>query len=1743
MTTLLLMFVSMQAQEVNRLYIPDLSVEAGKNFQLPVYIQNTNTQITGIQFDIELPNGLSVEFSKAKTTERALSHKVRYQSRGKQKWTVLVYSTNNSSITGNDGVVLYIPAIVSKNVEDKDSLQMQMSRAVLSNSSGTNVLTDYSCGNIKILKAPDFVVSDVESDATTISSESTFTVTWKISNTGNAPSTGGWTERVFLVSEDGESTLLGTSAYSGTLGIGEEILRSMVVKLGRTIGVDGKGHFVVELIPDENAGESESGQGNNSSGSKEGSLTIIKNLYVTLPSYIKEPKNDSIIAINIVRSGSCKADLNIAISNSKDNRIILPENITIPANSNETTLNLTIKSDKIINDNASVTIQFKSEEYGTIKKTLVILDDDGPNLHVAELECSDPIAGSSFTITWKVKNDGEESTGDTSWKEYVWLLPSISGGTSLTGSKLLGSVDNISALASGESYKNTITVTLPERNFYGNYDLVVTADMYSLFDIDLSRNNGEVPYPYEPETADYGYLLAKTNTSYKKLKECNEVSGMSDNFFYKKIEVAVPPMADLITSNVVAVVDNSDSSPSPISAAGLASSNVFYSGKKVNVTATLRNQGSKDVKNVYVSNALYICTTNDLSTGTSVLLGKSNLVLTLLQDGVTEINLTGRIPYEWFGDTYFIVQVDEYDAVYELANKENNICASKLTNTLLTPGADFESYALSVPSQISSGVSFDVRYSVKNIGPGVPYVNQWIDKIYISKKDTGVDETAKLLDSSIRDGHYSFTSEGKYKYVGDEYTATRTVNIKKLPQGTYYIYVEVDAEDNVFEYDGEKNNTLMSQAITLNVPDLTAELVSVSDETLYTGYTAAFTWKLKNEGSADIRNAEVKDEIYASDIKIGTVTNIVSIASGSEKTLRANIPIPVNTRLYGQRNITVLTNVDNTVPETNFQNNRSNSLTRTFERIEDIKVIGKNISVSNVQTVAETTPASMIDVSYTIKNTGTETIDKDVKHEVWLSKKNEFDVNHSTLCSIKGTPASIIGLKSTESVTSSLNVTIPNVIGGDYYLFIVVNRDKQLNEKLLWENTVKVPIYLSGNLPDLSISSITFPEEVNTMEKTSLSFTVTNSGDWDSDKSSCRIYLSQNDKVDNNSQQLDEIGIDKIKKGQSVTINTDIQVEDGIVGSRYLVLELHYNSLETTTENNISSKAFVANQTPLPDLVVSALSAEGRLKSGQPVTLNVKVTNVGEHATKKDSWSDYFYLMKTNEFGEDIHTKLGSKTHMGILGMGESYTATLEVILPDNMSGDLRLCAKTDYTDVIIESNEANDTISKPIYILNAYDTPAELTITNVSVPNHIKAGDQLSLSYTVHNEGAFEAEGILRDIIYLSKDEKLDENDEMVGVVSGTVLIQPGEQLVRNVTGRITNITEGDYHFIIRTNSAHTIIETNYDDNVMVKNAATTVSFEQLSLGSTVSLNTSGYFKIDIPDNYKGKTIGLYLSHPETSMAGLYAAYEKVPTTAIFDRHSNVIETTEQEVLIPNVQSGIYYVLAQDNASMKNSQNVFSLIEEQIPADIPMTITSREVPFGASTLSIKDGGNGGWVTTEIHGALLDSIMDFRLASNSNRIPAESITFKDQTATITTFNLNDAATGFYDVISELPDGTQATLPNGFRVIPGISVKLGVKLDAPSVVLNGSYAPVSIAFANGGNTDIAIKELLLVIEGGYLSTTIEGLNEELTELHFTPDMEQNKRGFVSIPPAKQEVFNCFMKQTTSGNSHLVIYVVQ
>lgn len=1424
-----------------------------------------------------------------------------------------------------------------------------------------------------------------------------------------------------------------------------------------------------------------------------------------------------------------------------------------------------------------------------VSDTLSFSIESLPNLHVSSLDISDAIAGKEMTVKWTVSNDGTGSTGRTEWTDYIWLVPDVYVGTSTSAYmqggretiKMLKSVPNIKALAAGESYQNSVKIQMDER-VYGTYYIIVASDMYDVKNIRWQLVNNIVQEPYTPSVtgSPYPYLYAETSASYNKVYEKNETPILSDNFFYKKIEITVPELVDLTVPTVTSEVDNTPGTitanalvtrvvPTPHTTCGIAESKEFYSGKYFKTTATIKNMGGLKLDGTSFRSVLYISHFPSHENGELVAVATETSVNPVISpNGTINVTFQGQIPYEWYGDTYFHVLADIDDNVYEMPSKQNNWGVSDKIEVKLTPGADFEPKNLKVPESISSQVAFNISYDVKNIGPNIPFNNSWCDKIYISK-NAEFDESAQLVATLAHGGHFSSTIMGNpggpvivpakdYHYEGDNYSVNHSLKISNVTNDKYYLFVKVDADNNVFEYNGEDNNLLISSPISCVKPDLEVELISISSDTIVTNTPVAFTWKLRNTGTGSIKDLKVTDAFYASVNQdgsngnlLGTVDNTLFLEPGAEKTFRANITIPHRSYLNGVQYVYMRTNYNNSIQESSSSNNSSAITKSWFEYNEEPKpavVKGTNIAVTNISAPSSVRPGETISVSYNIRNNGDKKVSEDISQEVFISSDYSFDLSKATPCTITSKTGTTNDLGAEASTPISLNVVVPaNIYGGRKYLHIFADRANTLKESNTSDNYSRKDIQLNGNLPRIEVQNIQLPDTIMSSDEVKINWTTINTGEWNAGAFQVGIYRSADDKWDYQDVLLARVPINSLSKGMSINNNASISIPDKNAGKWNILIKADCENriTEMSSTKSVIGRPITVALSPLPDLTVKNLSVDGDIWAGQSVRISTTFGNDGKFATRQAKWSEDYYLSESSTLNINSAIKLASRTHNGIVGVGENYSSTLNVTVPPNIEGNYMLFAVVDGGNSICEENENNNFRPLSTYVNGRNSRVSDLTISKINSNSKIVAGDDFTVEYTITNVGEYAATGLCRDVIYLSKDNIWDSDDIMVGTVSGNINIESGNSITRKATGRILNVVEGDYYLIIKTNSTRSIAEKDDSNNFGIQPSKSHLTFAELSLGSSSTLKSSGLFKLNIPNGYENKTVGFYLEHDVDASGALYVSYENVPSTASYEKSSTLVKTEQQEVLMANVKAGNYYILAQDNASIIGTDNLaFSLDGANNPGKTSMKLSAKEVHFGATSLSINQGGVGGWLSSEIKGALLDSIMDFRLVSNDLVIPVEQLSFKSPTSSKVTFNLNNAETGVYDVVSELPDGTKATLPKGFTVVPGTSVGLEVKLEVPGTVRLNAFTPVSLTYFNNGTTDAEIYELMVAVDHGAIAASYEELEKtEEKVFHIRPDYEKNRRGFVSIPPGTKQVVNFFINTGNETQNNVVVYIVK
>ena len=232
---------------------------------------------------------------------------------------------------------------------------------------------------------------------------------------------------------------------------------------------------------------------------------------------------------------------------------------------------------------------------------------------------------------------------------------------------------------------------------------------------------------------------------------------------------------------------------------------------------------------------------------------------------------------------------------------------------------------------------------------------------------------------------------------------------------------------------------------------------------------------------------------------------------------------------------------------------------------------------------------------------------------------------------------------------------------------------------------------------------------------------------------------------------------------------------------------------------------------PLPDLVVSSITAPKEAHGGDNVTIGWTVTNTGNGVAQPTGWIDTVYLTNdpTDPLAQTATTMtLGSVEQDTPLAAGASYTESLAVELSPSAVGQYFAV----YTDapqpnittpynIVKEINENNNITSVATTVT---PVPADLVVTNVSIPTVNYSGESMTFSYTVENEGQYQVwsgTDYWTDFIWVSPEASFNRMDaSFLGQtthVQNTPL-QPGQSYTVNYTVTLPPGTGGQYYLYI---------------------------------------------------------------------------------------------------------------------------------------------------------------------------------------------------------------------------------------------------------------------------------------------------------------------------------------------------------
>lgn len=1348
-----------------------------------------------------------------------------------------------------------------------------------------------------------------------------------------------------------------------------------------------------------------------------------------------------------------------------------------------------------------------------------------PELHIDTITHSDFIGGEPVTVSWTVRNDGTAPTPNGEvWYDRVWLSVESRVAAGDNNPILLGVFPNVSALAPGEYYTQTQSFDIP-LSIAGSYYLFVITDANDATVIywDSVVQNPYNPPPYIRAYSHHCSGAECGNYAGNRILEITEVDDYPyyhDNFFYELVNIAIPPLPDLKIPALSSNIQN------------------FYSGSQVNLTFQVLNDGNYDTRVQQWKDVVFISYHSEFDETARVLKTISHQGL-LLPDSSYQVSTTVTVPLEMHGTAYFYAYTDYYDQVYEHVGRYNNVTRSDSVNVILTPPADLIPRNITADNTVSTGASFHFSYEIHNQGAGAPNYSTWLDRCYLS---TSADSLVDAIQVA-NDWHYSGLP------VGDSYTVSHTVALPtSITEGTYYLFIQADANNNVFEFTFENNNLLRyAQPITVLQPDLQITTLNVQD-TLYAGAEEAISYRIANTGNGAVINQTVKDRVYLSQYFDGSsATQIAELShncwlNAQDSLLKMqNVTLPSNLQ-EGVYYLFVRTNATNTLHEADIDNNRSpiKQVYIHYQPLPDLIVT--NVTLPEVIVAGDTV---MLGVH--LKNNGE--IAANISNLTW--KMVDTIGNQEVECTIRPDNAGVASLAAGDSIYLVKHAFIPPAVSGNpVSLTLVVNPNHALTESNYSNNKYTI-IHVVQPYPfDLSVNQLNAPNGVVSGEYINVTWRVKNEGSVPVSSHSGsgsgsretvdqsvqwydRVYLSQDSIFDNTDVEIghhDRRTV--VYAGRQYNVNKSFQIPVYADGNYYILVVSDADSatFDCQRTNNVRGKPIAVTQSALPDLQMDTLLAPNTLTTGASYQIPFTVSNEGDHITHGDRWTDALYL--NDEPTTEGAELLGSRIHNGQLDVNGQYADSIAVTIPNTWIGDGYLIGYTDATDQIFEKNsDSNNLFILPVSV--ARPLPCDLTVLSPDFPQSANVGENVQISWSLLNIGLNIAQGNIKDAVYLSIDSTWSSDDIMLGSLQYDVNLAANSQEQRTDTFLLQGVPAGDYYVVVRTNILNALNENSYTNNKAVSLMTMHVDYPSLYIDQEeqVQLNSgqSVYYKLEVGPEYEHQTLSCKLTASSPNVSnGLYIAYSSAPSASNFDWSATMPYVQEQEILIPSLNQGTYYIMA--TGQMANN------------AVQPVTLLATIVDFEIISVTANSGANTGSVTTQIIGAKFDTVMDFRLANSSGYLPAEKVFFHNSTESYATFNLRDQETGIYDMVAELPGGIITVKGQAFVVEQGLPAELLSNIIAPASVRNGNTFTVTIEYGNNGSTDLNISGFLLVSTNGFpIAFSSDGLANNATELTFETG-EPNGNPDV-IRPGYFATKTVFVKANRVGNINLKLYPIR
>lgn len=746
------------------------------------------------------------------------------------------------------------------------------------------------------------------------------------------------------------------------------------------------------------------------------------------------------------------------------------------------------------------------------------------------------------------------------------------------------------------------------------------------------------------------------------------------------------------------------------------------------------------------------------------------------------------------------------------------------------PPSDLPVINVSAPGIAYAGQTVTVGWVVNNQGLNATSSDSWYDAVYLSTNGAFDANQNLLLGQAAHWGALA---------IGASYSnnATLALPASALPAGgsraTNYLFVYTDIADAVVEL--TKTNNLLeapSPLVVLPAPppgpaDLAVTSVS-APSTIPAGGPASVFWTVTNEGPGATDATNWVDSVYLSpdgtfnskvDIWLADIVHTGVLAPGDSYAVAQSISTPYCTT--GSYFVMVVT-------DSQHQVNGSGALTNNVEASPNrMRILPSNAArhePSSVSSASSVTAGAPLAVSWTVANFGNGTAGPQWTDGVFLSPSPAYVPGTGYLLGLYTNQST---LPAGQSYSHSGSYAVPPCFAGTYYVAVVTDMSNTVDGISCDTNNVRTSSASVQIVPsayaNLEIAAMNLPAAITSGVPWTLQWSVTNvgpgaaAGPWFD-----AVYASLFPALDGNAMLLGQF------EHRGGLAARGVYAQDQVVQLPPCTAGQYYIFVATDVSNAVNVAACESNDAirsssaqPVsfgvhPDLAVTAISIPPAANAAQPMTLSWTVTNAGP-VSANSPWVDAVYLSVGSTFSPANSLLLGYYAETAPLAPGGSRTQTASFTLPD-IHGGFYVAVFTDATNAVQECENKTNYVAVSSATVNVPVTLyPDLKVTAVQVPRSALAGQPVTVTWVVTNEGTNSTRGSTwNDALYLSADELLDPSDLRLATFPNVSSLAVNQSYTNSATVVIPPGNAGPLYILALADSGGALYEhLGYDDSL----------------------------------------------------------------------------------------------------------------------------------------------------------------------------------------------------------------------------------------------------------------------------------------------------------------------------------------